>query len=206
MKRKGPPNQYFVNQIEAPVENIAHDNSNDEAQPVDDEAAGDKEYKVGENTLVINAADGPSTSGEWQWSEFLNENPIDARGTISKNNPLLKNINISKLKNWSPVHFFDKLFPWNFIIDHVIPGTNASLKAAGVNKPVTINKMRVFLGVCFLMSLHPQYSQSDFFAEGKTRKCNKFWNPPYIGKWIGKGRFNAITHNLHLTSHADPTY
>ncbi len=107
LKRKGPPNQYFVNQIEAPVENNAHDNSDDEAQPVDEEAAGDEAYEVGENTPVINAADGPSTLGEWQWSEFLNEIPIDARGTIGKNNPSLKHINIFNLKNWSPVHFFD---------------------------------------------------------------------------------------------------
>ncbi len=80
------------------------------------------------------------------------------------------------------------------------------MKAAGVNKLVTTHKMRIFFGVWFLMSLHLQYLQSDLFAEGKTRRRNDFWNPPHCGKGIGQGRFNAITHNLHLTSYAAPTY
>ncbi len=58
------------------------------------------------------------------------------------------------------------LFPWNFIVNHVIQGTNASLKAAGVNKPVTIVEIRVFIEVWFLISLRPQYSQSHLFADG----------------------------------------
>ncbi len=66
--------------------------------------------------------------------------------------------------------------------------------------------MSVFFGILFLMILHPQYSWSDSFAEGKTRRCNEFWNPPYCSKWIGKGRFNEATHNIHLTNDAAPTY
>ncbi len=52
-------------------------------------------------------------------------------GAIGKNNSLMKHINIFDLKNRSSVHFFYELFPWNFIVSYVIPGTNASLKAAG---------------------------------------------------------------------------
>ncbi len=42
LKRKGPQNQYFVNQIEALEENNAQENSDDEAQPVDDKASGNE--------------------------------------------------------------------------------------------------------------------------------------------------------------------
>ncbi len=137
-------NLIFFNQIEAPVENNAQ--------------GGGRTASWWWNSRQWSIwSRGRHHSNQWSWWSLklqrvamkwlFNWNTLWCTGNNWKNNPSLKKENASNLKNWTPVHFFNKLFPWTVIVSNEILGTNASLKVTGVNKVTTIEEMRVYFGI-----------------------------------------------------------
>ncbi len=59
-------------------------------------------------------------------------------GALQINNPALKHVNSFNIQHWSPLNFFDKLFPWTFMTNHVIPATNAVLLLMGSKKAINL--------------------------------------------------------------------
>ena len=173
--------------------------------------------------------DGPTTVAGWTWSSFQRTMPIDARSPRDRHNPSITHVPTENLKRWNPTRFFCHFLPLPWVREHLLPGTNASMKAAGICLELTEDEFLKYFGILFLMSLNGQYPIKDFFLvterkgedeggvkKGKkrklrkpirpTRKRDEFWNPPPIGKWMRRNRFKEITSHLRLTKNAAPHY
>ncbi len=85
LKRKGPPNQFFINQVEPPTPPTDKGSISDDKWLQVNNAERDEEYEGGAGgTNAINSTDGPSACGNWEWSECLTDFPIDAREAFQK--------------------------------------------------------------------------------------------------------------------------
>ncbi len=102
--------------------------------------------------------------------------------------------------------------PWEYFTKHVILATNKALTDNGIKQELTLGELKQWMGILFLMSLHPQFSTDKFFCTNtntkgsKKRKRNDFWDPPCCGKYMSGKRFGVILSNLWLCNDLPPTY
>jgi hypothetical protein len=212
LETAGPPNQLFSNDgvvgeqrvVRSPIPRAEPVEEEEDFEPVEDGVnADDGEEGTLDVLADMTAADdnNPTTDGEWTWTAFTESIINDSRGANPKNDPAMKQMNMSQLRLWTPISFFKHFLPLKFIREHLIPATNRSLMDAGV-KGTNVHEFYVWLGIWFLMSLHGQYATDDFFEGGK-RERNEFWNPPKCGQYMSRNRFQRIRQCIHL-SKSDP--
>ncbi len=215
--KTGPPNQLFRN--DAPSESTVEENVNvqeenedgrEDREPLEDGAL-DQNTPDGEigtaddyafptlappNADASTTVDGPSRDGNWSWTEFSQEILTDERGSAANYNPSLCYGHPIQLKYWKAINFSNYFIPWKCFENHVLPATNQAMEESGIENGITLSKLKMFMGLWFLMSLHPQYSFQEFFyqdpkkekkkAGDKKRKRDEFWDPPKCGKFMSR--------------------
>ncbi len=101
--------------------------------------------------------------------------------------------------------------PWDYFKEHVVPATNKALTDNGIKQMLTLAELKQWMGILFLMSLHPQFLTEEFFCldqeKGKKkRKGNDFWDPPRCGKYMSGKCFSSLQSNLQLSNDPPPPH
>ncbi len=210
LEKPGPPNQYFVNDSPTTSTRHARRVAGSAAQPVD----GEEDVEPIEDAAIDDGDEGnpdafppsqgkvyngPSSDGDWEWSAFFDCIANNARGSHPKHDPSIKNISLQRLKRMNPIDYFNIFMPGGYFWQHVVPSTSAMLQEMG-SEETSLRELRIWFGIWFLHSLHPQYSLEDFFYIDAKRKRDDFWNPPKCGKYMPRNRFQKIQQCLCLTT------
>ena len=196
--RIGPPNQLFFpphreNKKEKPrneCQNITEvgEQSDDDSQikEVVDEPEEDKDK---DSKYFV------------KWSdEFVPNITIDLRSNYGKHKSKVYGTQFFDYDN--TLTFFTKFLPMRYIKDHLLPATNKALEEKNI-RGTSIGEFLGWLGIWFLMSINPTYSQDDFFS---LKERNIYWNPPFLGSIMSGKRFKIITEWIRLTTSKPPEY
>ena len=179
MERPGPPNQYFANDSPA---------NDEQAAPAPEEQDSDPESDAEEEV----AQEDDDTI---RWQPFADEVLIDER-TLPKTKGTLACIPAPEFE--SPLGYFKMFLPLSYIESNIIVATNK-----GLRKVLTMAEFWAWLGIWFIISLHPGYPVRDFFD---LKERTKYWNPPFLGDIIPRMRFDEILHALRLRSDRPPAF
>ncbi len=127
------------------------------------------------NAAASTTVDGPSRDWNWSWNEFSQEILTDERGPAAKDNPSLHYRNPTQLKYWMAINFFNYFMQWKYFENHDLPATNQAMEESGIENAITLFELKQFMGLWFLMCLHPQYSFEEFFYQDPKKEEKKAW-------------------------------
>ena len=100
---------------------------------------------------------------------------------------------------------FRLLFPLQYFHTHIKPATNAKLPAQA---PLLDEaEFFVWIGLWLWMALQPGYDKRhDFWTRPDDERRSGVWDPPYLGQYMSRNRFDLILQHLTLRNDAPPAY
>ena len=106
----------------------------------------------------------------------------------------------ARLVNYCEHNFLTKLalfkifLPTKYFLETLLPATNEELKVQQ-QEELKEGEFYGWLGLWFIMQLHPGYSTKDFFS---LKNRTVFWNPPYLGGYMSGKRFLKTTECIRF--------
>ena len=202
MEKPGPPNQFFfpdlkiahglISPSKSPKKQIKPSyNPSDVVDPESDIEVEKESASPEENTDPYYV----------QWDNFFIDGiVIDDRGQINKTSASIQGFReVIPMTDLPKMTLFLMLLPKVYIIDHLIPATDEELmeREYDIIKP---GEFDCWLGLWFLMQLHPGYQTKDFFS---VKERNMIWNPPFLGGVMSGKRFSRILESIRLRKKHD---
>ena len=131
---------------------------------------------------------------------FQREVVMDGRGMREETKPRMAGVDNPSVL--SELDYALKFLPTDFMKNVLLPATNQELVLNG-KKPTTMPEFLGWLGMWIVISLHPGYNKRDFFNKDDRTYC---WNPPYLGNFMSRNRFEAISAAIKLSNDPVPAH
>jgi hypothetical protein len=165
-------------------------------EPEDEDLIQTDEY-FSENEIEEVMPEETQDRPQYSWGPIS----VDARSAVGAENfcASLTNMNLRLL---SVSAYFFALIPKKYIEDEVVGGTNAGTPTLQLSVP----EFWGFLGIMFIMSLHPGYTRSEFWQNAESTSNSYTVHPPNLRAIMSRNRFNDIMQALRITSVPSPPF
>ena len=130
-----------------------------------------------------------------KWDPFFIDGiSIDERGQLDKTSASFLGFrNVLHPSELPKITLFQMLLPKVYLLDHLIPAINTELREREYDT-LQPGEWDCWIGMWFLMQLHPGYQMKDFSVKQQNMICH----PPSIGGVMSGKRFGRILQYLRV--------